>query len=167
MPQVTQRVEPPRGGPQGWIFLFVTRPAPATEPAPQMPCHAPQKPPTHLTPPTGATVFPRDAPSPTPKKKRQIPRGSQAEQGPASNRKLTQREKGAISGLSAGGLIVFCSSLSNKGENQLGRRSPTSTTPDSWGTSLSTYPGIQEILLQVSFIGDFGSKAHSLSINNR
>lgn len=79
LPQVTQWVEPPRGGPQGWIFLSVTWPAPTTEPAPQMPCHAPQKTSTPLTPPIGAKALPRDATSPTPKKKRQIPRGSQAE----------------------------------------------------------------------------------------
>lgn len=66
------------------------------------------------------------------------------------------------------GLIVFCSLLSNKGGTNWAwcLRFPTSATPDSCNIFIHL-PRNQEILLQASFIGDFGSKAHSLPINNR
>lgn len=55
-----------------------------------------------------------------PKDKGQIPRGSHTEQTPASNGKLTQRVKGAVSRCREMRPIVFRSSLSNKGKNQPG-----------------------------------------------
>lgn len=166
MPQVAQ-VGPLRGGPQSWILRPVTRPHSSNRTSfpGALPC-SPETPyPPNTTrrsnsPSTGCPI-----PHSKRKMRRQILRGFQARQGPASNRKLTQKEPSLDSEQS--GLIVFCSSLNNKGENQLGMSFPTSTTPDSWETSFSTYLGTQEILLPASFIGDFGSKAHSLPINNR